>query len=116
MALRSVTETLSWKLRVGRATHGAHKNSSMHSPSCTGLRRHGEEAVVTANIKSREGKTSFPFPLPPAASLSALPVLSGNIWAPTACLTIPVISNYMKKLYLYYIKTVSGGLGGGREG
>lgn len=47
---------------MGKATRETHKNSSMHSLSCMGLWKHGEEVVVTANVKFREGKTSFPLP------------------------------------------------------
>lgn len=110
-------ETLSWKLAVGRATYYTrgsrgeqlHAQSVMHRTMEAWC---GEEAVVTANVGSGEGKTSPSRPLPQQHLFQlCLASLATSVCQQPA-LSFQLSQNYMKKLYLYYIKTVSGGLVG----
>lgn len=69
----------------------------MHSPSCTGPQRRGEEAVVTANVKSGEGKTLPSHPLPQQHLFQLFLASLATTACQTACPIVPVVSKLHEK-------------------
>lgn len=119
MSWRPFLGSLSWRPFLGRQQWDGQlttRGENMHSPSCTGPRRRGEEAVATASIKCGQGQPSPSLPAP-TASLSAPPGPAGNVCVPRACPLVPVVPKLGEKALSLVHKNSEGWAGGmGLEG